>query len=44
MGVALGFALDFDEAVNSLNEAIGVLEKRIKNLENKSESVGKCSG
>ena len=38
MGVALGFNLEFDKAIDSLNDAIYVLEKRIKNLENKEES------
>lgn len=39
MGVAQGFNLEFDEAIASLHDAIAVLEKRIKNLKNKTESV-----
>lgn len=38
MGVALGFNLEFDKAVASLNDAIAVLEKRIANLKEKKES------
>jgi lipopolysaccharide biosynthesis regulator YciM len=41
MGVALGFNLQFDEGVGHLEDAIAVLEKRIKNLEDKKESKGK---
>ncbi len=40
LGVALGFNLQFDEAVNALNDAIGVLQKRIDNLKTESESKG----
>ena len=32
LGVALGFNAQFDEAVNALSDAIGVLEKRISLL------------
>ena len=42
LGVAQGFNIEFDLAVESLNSAIGVLQKRIDNLKNKTESVGKC--
>lgn len=38
MGVALGYNLEFDKAVESLNDAIAVLHKRIENLKNKTES------
>lgn len=38
LGVALGFNLQFDEAVCALNDAINVLKKRIENLKNKTES------
>ncbi len=38
IGVALGFNLDFDKAVGSLEDAIVVLEKRIQNLKDKKES------
>ena len=40
LGVALGFNLQFDEAVGALNDAINVLKKRIENLGNKTESKG----
>jgi len=39
LGVAQGFNLDFDRAVDSLNEAISVLAKRVDNLKAKTESV-----
>ena len=39
IGVALGFNLEFDSAVASLEDAIGVLEKRVKNLKEKKESA-----
>jgi len=38
LGVALGFHMKYEEAVLSLEAAISVLETRIKNLENESES------
>merc|ERR1719464_158278 len=38
LGVALGFNTQFDEAVNALNDAIAVLEKRIGFLKEKKES------
>ncbi|TRY70866.1 hypothetical protein TCAL_11416 [Tigriopus californicus] len=38
MGVALGYNLEFDKAVESLKDAIAVLLKRIDNLKNKTES------
>merc|ERR1719237_1929506 len=38
IGVALGFNLEFDPAVTSLEDAIGVLEKRVRNLKEKKES------
>jgi len=38
LGVALGFNTQFDEAVNALNDAILVLEKRVTNLKEKKES------
>ncbi len=38
LGVAQGFNLQFDEAIESLGEAIGTLETRIVNLKNKTES------
>merc|ERR1719436_2053847 len=38
LGVALGFNAQFDEAVNALNDAISVLEKRVTNLKEKKES------
>ena len=41
LGVALGFNTQFDEAVNALNDAILVLEKRVTNLKEKKESRGK---
>jgi hypothetical protein len=41
LGVALGFDLQFSEAVNALNDAIGVLQKRIDNLKTCTESQGK---
>ncbi len=40
LGVALGFNANFDEAVNALSDAIGVLEKRIANLKESKESQG----
>merc|ERR1712113_1218203 len=39
LGVALGFDMKYDEAVTTLEKAIGVLKKRIDNLINKTESV-----
>ena len=41
LGVALGFNAQFDEAVNALSDAIGVLEKRISLLKESKESEGK---
>ena len=41
IGVALGFNLEFDKAVASLEDAIAVLEKRVQNLKDKKESQGK---
>ena len=41
LGVALGFDTQFDEAVNALNDAISVLEKRVSNLKKSKESQGK---
>merc|ERR1712117_474142 len=38
LGVALGFHMKYEEAVVSLESAISVLETRIKNLKEKSES------
>merc|ERR1712141_207073 len=38
LGVALGFKTQFDEAVNALSDAIGVLEKRISLLKESKES------
>merc|ERR1719500_1946624 len=38
IGVALGFILEFDPAGTSLEDAIGVLEKRVRNLKEKKES------
>jgi tetratricopeptide (TPR) repeat protein len=38
LGVALGFNLQFDKAVEALEASIGVLEERIKNLKAKTES------
>merc|ERR1711997_1086315 len=38
LGVALGFNTQFDEAVNALNDAISVLEKRVTNLKEEKES------
>merc|ERR1711874_156973 len=38
LGVALGFHCQFEEAVTSLNDAIGVLTTRIEKLKNKTES------
>merc|ERR1712013_288765 len=38
LGVALGFHMKYEEAVVSLEAAISVLETRIKNLKEKSES------
>ena len=40
MGVAYGFGLKFGEAVESLKEAIAVLEKRIQNLKEDKASQG----
>ena len=40
LGVALGFNAQFDEAVNALSDAIGVLEKRISLLKESKESQG----
>ena len=40
LGVALGFNCEFDSAVKALEAAIGVLEKRIENLKNSTESKG----
>jgi len=41
LGVALGFNLQFDEAVCALNDAIGVLQTRIELLKTEKESKGK---
>merc|ERR1712106_1092100 len=38
LGVALGFHMKYEEAVTSLEAAIAVLDKRIKNLREKTES------
>jgi len=38
LGVAQGFNIEFDAAVSSLNDAINVLQKRVDNLKNKTES------
>merc|ERR1712156_277068 len=38
LGVALGFNAQFEEAVNALNDAISVLEKRVTNLKENKES------
>merc|ERR1712106_294655 len=38
LGVALGFHMKYEEAVTSLEAAIAVLDKRIKNLKEKTES------
>merc|ERR1719414_1816766 len=38
LGVAQGFNIEFDAAVDSLNNAICVLQKRVDNLKNKTES------
>jgi len=38
LGVALGFNMKYEEAVDSLEAAIAVLETRIKNLKEKTES------
>jgi hypothetical protein len=40
LGVALGYYSKFDESVSVLNDAIGVLQKRIDNLKSKTESKG----
>ena len=40
LGVALGFNCQFDSAVQALEDAIRVLEKRIENLKNSTESKG----
>ena len=40
LGVALGFFCKFDEAVDALNDALIVLQKRIDNLKEEKESVG----
>ena len=40
MGVAYGFGLKFNEAGESLREAIAVLEKRIENLKENKASKG----
>ena len=40
LGVALGFNLQFDEAVCALNDAIGVLQTRIELLKTEKESKG----
>jgi len=39
LGIALGFNMNYEEAIEKLEMAIGVLKKRIENLENKTESV-----
>jgi len=44
LGVALGFNSQFSDAVNALNDAIGVLQKRIENLKNKTESKDSSKG
>jgi len=38
LGIAQGFHMKYEEAIESLNAAISVLEMRIKNLKNESES------
>ena len=38
LGIALGFNMNYEEAVLKLEEAISVLKKRIDNLKNKTES------
>jgi len=39
LGIAQGFAMKYEEAIDSLNAAITVLDTRMKNLKNKSESL-----
>jgi len=39
LGIALGFNMKYEEAIEKLEMAIGVLKKRIENLTNKTESV-----
>ena len=39
LGIAQGFNMKYEEAVDTLGLAIGVLKKRIDNLANKTESV-----
>jgi len=39
LGIALGFNMKYEEAIDKLQLAIGVLKKRIDNLVNKTESV-----
>merc|ERR1712012_722734 len=39
LGIALGFNMKYEEAIEKLEMAIGVLKKRIDNLINKTESV-----
>merc|ERR1712243_165720 len=39
LGIALGFNMKYEEAIEKLEMAIGVLKKRIDNLTNKTESV-----
>merc|ERR1712133_95916 len=39
LGIALGFNMGYEEAIEKLEMAIGVLKKRIDNLINKTESV-----
>jgi len=38
LGIAQGFAMKYEEAIESLNSAITVLDTRVKNLKNKSEN------
>jgi len=38
LGIAQGFHMKYEEAIENLNDAISVLETRIKNLKNKTES------
>ena len=39
LGIALGFNMKYEDAIEKLEMAIGVLKKRIDNLINKTESV-----
>merc|ERR1712072_1564656 len=38
LGIALGFNMKYEEAIEKLESAIAVLKKRIDNLKNKTES------